>query len=107
MLLHPLVENAVKYGMKTSEMPLKVLINAKVVNDQLYLEIRNSGRWINTFDRDFEEHAGTNTGLENVRKRLANSYQTNQKMEIIKNTDEVIIKIQLKRQLEDEHEKEA
>jgi hypothetical protein len=67
-LLHPLVENAVKYGMKTSRMPLTIRIAGRVDNGRLAIDVSNTGTWIAP---QAEGHpAGTGTGLSNVRKRL-------------------------------------
>jgi len=107
MLLHPIVDNAVKHGMKTSEMPLRISITAKVVNDELRIEIANSGKWLESSIDQLESSNGTNTGLENVRKRLENSYGKEYRFDIEKRVDEVVVKIQLKKHLEDEYEKEA
>ncbi len=65
-LLQPLVENAVKYGMRTSELPLRVQILAHCENDRLRVEIRNSGSWSHADSS--VPHGGI--GLENLRNRL-------------------------------------
>jgi two-component system LytT family sensor kinase len=79
-LIHPLAENAVKHGMRTSSMPLKIQITAKVHQGNLYVEIRNSGAWIEPTDkkRDIVIH----TGLDNVRQRLVESYPERHHFEI-------------------------
>jgi two-component system, LytTR family, sensor kinase len=71
-LLYPIVENAVKYGMKTSKMPLEILIKAEEINGNLKLSIINTGKWINPCDKT--NHDGTGTGMENVRLRLKNTF---------------------------------
>ena len=72
-LIHPLVENAMKYGMQSSSMPLRIQIRARKIGDGLQVSVVNSGRWI---QRPPEEGkpVGTGTGLENVRARLENAY---------------------------------
>ncbi|HKY06487.1 MAG TPA: histidine kinase [Blastocatellia bacterium] len=72
-LIHPLVENAIKYGMQTSAMPLRVELSARARGDSLRIEVANSGRWA--------DHAsglnlsnGTGIGIENVRQRLEQVY---------------------------------
>ncbi len=68
-LVQPLLENAIKYGMRTSPRPLRVAIRAKVCDRHLVLEVENSGQWV---------AAGTATstgiGLANLRRRLALLY---------------------------------
>ena len=64
MLLQPLIENAVKYGMRTSGMPLRVIITAQRRDGRLVLSVENTGRWYT------EQHAGPGIGLKNLRERL-------------------------------------
>lgn len=70
-LLHPLVENAVKYGMQTSEMPLRITISAEVTENDLTVKVTNSGKWVKP-ERDAV--TGTGTGLRNIQQRLANAF---------------------------------
>lgn len=65
-LLQPLVENAVKYGMRTSELPLRVQVLAHCEDDRLRVEVRNTGSWSNADSG--VPHGGV--GLENLRNRL-------------------------------------
>jgi two-component system LytT family sensor kinase len=65
LLLHPLVENAIQYGMLTSAMPLRVRIAAVREGNDLRLEVANTGAWAVGSER-----AGHQLGLANVRKRL-------------------------------------
>jgi hypothetical protein len=66
-ILQPLVENAVKHGMQTSPMPLRLRIAASLGGGALRLEVANTGRW------GGDEGAGI--GLRNVRERLALAYR--------------------------------
>ena len=93
LILHPLVENAIKYGMETSQAILKVEINSYKKDGQFVLEIINTGRWIDKEERMRHQVAGTNTGLENVKQILLNSYPDNHKFEIISNDGIVKIRI--------------
>ncbi len=90
-ILHPLVENAIKHGMKNSKMPLKILIQSYLKNDILYITVCNSGKWVEN-----SKVAGTNTGLLNVQKRLENAYKNDYSFEIVKKDDAVCINISLK-----------
>ena len=69
-LIHPLVENAIKYGMQTSPMPLRMAIVAEVQDRSLVLTVRNTGRWVEPPMARMAGEAGTGTGLENVKERL-------------------------------------
>ncbi len=73
-LLHPLVENAIKYGMKSSPLPLRIRIEASVQNGDLHIAIINSGSWLSNTLIQEADHSGTRTGLANVRSRLENAY---------------------------------
>ena len=91
-LIHPLVENAIKHGMHTSPIPLKIIITAKMLDDFLNISVFNTGRWIET---DKNNHDGR--GLENIKRRLE-IYSPNQhNFQIIKNDESVQVKISLKK----------
>lgn len=93
-LLHPLAENAVKYGMQTTKLPLKIQIVAEVLDERLYLKICNSGNWLS---ESKPKANGTGTGLSNVKKRLEKAYPGQHKFEIIKSNQEVIILVEINR----------
>ncbi len=95
-LIHPLIENAVKYGMQTSKMPLKLKIKSVLLNKALTISVSNSGRWV---DVQFNQPIsyGTGTGLENIKKRLANAYPDSHTFNILKGDNEVTVIIELKK----------
>jgi LytS/YehU family sensor histidine kinase len=68
-LLHPLVENAVKYGMQTSTLPLKIEIKSQKKKDSLLIEISNTGKWFSATGKN-PQNNGMKVGIENVKKRL-------------------------------------
>lgn len=72
-LIHPLVENAIKHGMHTSPMPLKIGISAKYENDKLVIDISNTGKWMHYIKDSEDSPQGTGVGLENVKARLENA----------------------------------
>lgn len=90
-LIHPLIENAIKYGMKTTSLPLKILIKASLETNNLLIEVCNSGNWIELQ----QDNNSTGTGLENVKQRLENAYPNNHSFEIIKNSNSVCVKIMI------------
>ena len=98
-LLHPLVENAVKYGMQTSPMPLQIRLKADVQDGKLILEICNSGKWLKAEVDDHTEKQGTGTGLNNIRQRLKNAYPEKHRFEIQKLEGQVCIRIELKKEV--------
>jgi len=50
-ILQPFVENAVKYGMRTSPYSLNIIVNCYTRNESLILEVINNGKW---FESDYE-----------------------------------------------------
>lgn len=70
-LLLPLVENAVKYGSRTSRDILRLRIRAHRDEAALYIEVANTGEWI---PHDPTRHDSTGVGLENLRQRLRRYY---------------------------------
>jgi hypothetical protein len=78
MLIHPLVENAVKYGMQTSPMPLRVEISARAADGALRLEVVNTGKWI----EDSTNGRGANIGIENVRQRLLQAFPERHRFDV-------------------------
>jgi len=72
-LLHPILENAVKYGMQTSAMPLQIHLTAKRSGNSLRVAIANTGHWARSSD-DFQSKTRTGLGLQIVRQRLEHRY---------------------------------
>ena len=79
-LLHPLAENAVKYGIRTSAAPLRVRVAARVEGERLMVEIANTGRWCEP-DAGPPE-SGLKVGLANVRQRLTWLYPGRHRFEV-------------------------
>lgn len=96
-LIYPIVENAVKYGMKTSELPLVIRITARVINYELEISIENTGKWINENDKVMEIDKGTGTGIENVKARLENAFKENFSFIINQTENKVIVKIKIRK----------
>jgi two-component system LytT family sensor kinase len=71
LILQPLVENAIKYGVSRTTRPVQLTISAKAENDLLILSVVDDGE---TIDPD---HVGGNgIGLANVRDRLEARYKS-------------------------------
>lgn len=92
-LIHPLIENAIKYGMQTSQLPLKINVSAKVRGKDLLLSVSNTGKWIESGSDKLNR--GTGTGLDNVRQRLENAFPGKHKFIIEKNDASVKIIIEI------------
>ena len=75
LILQPLVENAIKYGVSRSQRPVTVRISAEAVGsaeasgDVLHLTVRDDGELQSPHSSD-----GCGVGLANVRDRLAASF---------------------------------
>lgn len=65
--VQPLVENAMKYGWKTSPTPLRLLLAAEVLPESgmLVVSVSNTGRWL-----EFDATRSHGIGLSNLRRRL-------------------------------------
>ncbi|MFT3905673.1 MAG: sensor histidine kinase [Steroidobacteraceae bacterium] len=76
LILQPLVENAIKYGVEHSEGGGSVQIEAQRVGGNLVLNVRNDGRLAGRN----EPARGTGLGLRNTRARLNQSYGERQSL---------------------------
>lgn len=68
-LLLPLVDNAIKYGQRTSPVPLRLRLAAWLEGGALRIEVANTGSWL-----DDASVPGTRNGLANVEQRLTAEY---------------------------------
>lgn len=102
-LIYPLIENAVKYGMKTSSLPLEINLNARLNKNYFTVEVINSGKWIDKSNEVYSLDKGTGKGLENVKLRLENAYGKNQSFNIKEDNNKVIVELQINK-LENEKE---
>lgn len=64
LILQPLMENAIKYGLQGNIEQVKITLNCQKEQDQMYLEL------VNNFDEKTAARKGSGTGLYTVRKRL-------------------------------------
>ena len=65
MMIQPLLENALHYGSKTSDMPLRVTVRAHVHDGWLQVAVVNSGQWVPP-----DPARSPNTGIHSLRRRL-------------------------------------
>jgi len=71
LILQPVVENAVKYGVAKSRKPVTVRITAYEEAGRLHLKVKDDGEYAADEDSD---GAGTGVGLRNVSDRLTARY---------------------------------
>lgn len=93
-ILHPIVENAIKYGLKTSSLPLQINIQSVLNNKNLIITITNSGKWIEPNNNN--NISSTGIGLENVKQRIYNSFPLGSELSISHNENEVTVRIFIK-----------
>lgn len=70
LLIHPLVENAIKYGMVTSAKPLKIELLSRIKSDQWEFQVSNTGKLVESESDISFKTDGTKTGLLNLKNRL-------------------------------------
>ena len=87
MILQPLVENAVKYGVHESIEESKIEINCSCNSTALIVEIKNA------WDPDFAVKKGEGIGLKNIRSRLRIIYNRDDLMQIRKDQRHYEVKI--------------
>lgn len=108
-LIQPLVENAIKYGMESSEedalrVEVSVTLDGNMSEEQwLRLVVGNSGTWIELDESDDEERGlaalvkqnSTGIGLDNLRKRLQQLYPDGHSMDITETGSMVYVIIRI------------
>lgn len=89
LILQPLFENAIKYGMYDSLEGVKIQLKCEPKGEELQLYI------INSFDQDAVATKGSGIGLENVRKRLSLVYGMSDLLQVRQSENEftVLMKI--------------
>jgi two-component system LytT family sensor kinase len=96
-LIHPLVENSIKFGMQTSPLPLKITLTAEVKKNKLIITVTNTGR-LETSEASKLKNSpnGTGTGLKNIRRRLELLHHGPHSFEIFQRAGLVIAQIIIK-----------
>ena len=90
ILLQPLVENAIKYGRRTSALPLRVSVRVgSDENRSLSLRVANTGKWVES------NGASTHIGLSNLRHRLALLYQDRCRFDAEERDASVVVTIKI------------
>ncbi|OFY70756.1 MAG: hypothetical protein A2Y71_15490 [Bacteroidetes bacterium RBG_13_42_15] len=88
-LLQPFVENAIKHGLKNSPSGIALAIRSYIMDDELHLEIENTGQWV-------PETEESGTGIKNAADRLATAYPGNHTFDIEKGEKMVRVSISIK-----------
>jgi two-component system LytT family sensor kinase len=89
LIVQAQVENAIKHGISKLPKGGKVIVSAKIINKDLFLEVNNTGQLSN-------EQSETGFGLANSKHRLDLLYGNKASIEIANtNTNEVSVKIKI------------
>jgi two-component system LytT family sensor kinase len=95
-LIHPLVENAVKYGMRTSPLPLTIHLKAKTIEGNLTIVVCNTGKWVEPAQEEKQRFISTGTGLDNVRRRLENAFPNRHRFEAFEKEGKVHVQLEIR-----------
>jgi len=101
MIIQPIVENAVRHGLRKIERPGSITIKGRNTGDFYTINIEDNGAGIMDSDLEKimrgEKKEGTGTGLGNVRKRLTYFYGTDIQIESRYGTGtKVTVKVKVK-----------
>jgi LytS/YehU family sensor histidine kinase len=88
LLLQPIVENAIKFGLYGTTGKVTINIDGNVSADSLHLSISNP------FDKESQPPKGSGFGLSGIRRRLYLLYARNDLLEV--NVDENFFTVKLK-----------
>lgn len=85
MILQPLYENAIKYGVYEATETIDVITHCKCTNNVLEVTISN------TYDKDVQSKKGEGIGLRNIRDRLQVIYGNPHLLKTIDNNNEFTV----------------
>jgi two-component system LytT family sensor kinase len=94
-LIHLLIENAVKYGTKTTKQKLRVNLSVKLVNKMLLISVSNTGKLLNSTSGREKNIDGTSNGIENLKNRLGLYYNDNYSFSLKEENGWVIAAIEI------------
>jgi len=89
--IQTLVENAVKYGLKTTDDDLHIIVECGYINGVLDIIVKNSGRLVYT-----QNGEGTSKGIQNLKNRLGYLYPDKNTFSLFEKDGFVIAHISLK-----------
>jgi two-component system LytT family sensor kinase len=91
LIIQPLIENAVKFGVSGTDQPVNIIITAQREGDRLRISIANDGRVKTATDLSDDRATGTGTGLINIQDRLKALYGQNASLLLANNKDGMAI----------------
>lgn len=87
LIIQPLIENAVKYGVSGTDRPVNINISAHIEGDRLRITIANDGRVQTGAGIAQDRTEGTGTGLINIQNRLKALYGQNASLLLANNKE--------------------
>jgi sensor histidine kinase YesM len=84
LLLQPLVENAIKYGVSTQEEGARISLTAQAIGSRLRLTVADTGPGLQgrSLTPAADNPQSTGVGLSNIRNRLAQAYGDDHRFDI-------------------------
>jgi sensor histidine kinase YesM len=100
-IIHPLAENAILHGMRTSPMPLRIDVDIAMLNDEtLSLAVRHTGKWVSHHGNGgavngngYPVNGNGESNLENIRQRLNHAYPGRHRFSVEEESDGVRVRI--------------
>ncbi|HEX9934107.1 MAG TPA: two-component regulator propeller domain-containing protein, partial [bacterium] len=93
--LQPVVENAIKYGMQTSPMPLRIDIAIRRLKNRLTIDVSNTGKLLRSASKALETDDGHGKSIENIKTRLALLFRNRYAFHLIEKEGWVHVKISM------------
>ena len=90
LLLQPVVENAVKYGIESQKGNGEITISTKTLSDQIIIEVFNTGA-----NQNYSSTTGFGIGLANTRERLSTMFNNNFDINLAVNDQGTIVTIKM------------
>ena len=94
-LIHPLVENAIRFGMQTSPLPLRIWMIAEVVDHSLRISVVNTGRWLEHSQELARPDNGSGAGLHNVKALLQQEFPGRHTLETFERDGHVVVTLSI------------
>lgn len=91
LIIQPLIENAVKFGVAGTDRPFNIIISAQTEGDRLRISVANDGRVQIPPEQAEDRTAGTGTGLANIQNRLRALYGQNASLFLANSKDGMAI----------------
>ncbi len=94
--LQPLIENAIKYGMQTSSMPLRVSIAIHCHRKMLSIDVSNTGKLVHVSVNPSEGDEAHGTSIDNIRKRLEILFKDQHTFQLFEKNSWVHVKMKIR-----------